>query len=87
MKSSTLRLLLSKHPDLTKDQIKIIVSQHLKVINSRISNNTTFNLKIPKFGRIHTHGNSKNKAYVARLKRHKKWRDNKNDFSDKTLLF
>ena len=87
MKAGILKILLSKHPDLTKEHIKIIVNMHLRIINTRISNNTTFKLNVPKLGIIHTHGNAKNKAYKARLKRHKKWRNKKNDFSDKTLLF
>ncbi len=87
MKISTLRILRAKYPEYTDQQIKLVVNTHLKVINQRISNNTTLNILVPSLGRIHTHGNAKNKSYVARLVRYKKWHHNKKDFSDKTLLF
>lgn len=87
MRLSTIRAIQLKNPTFSIDEIKRVVGNYLKTISNRISNNTTVNINVPKLGRIHTHGNAINSSYKARLVRHKKWRDNKADFSDKTLLF
>ena len=87
MKTSTLRKLMRMYPQYEEKEIRYIISTHIKTLSNRVYKNTTFNLLVPKLGRIHTHANSKNKAYVAVLAKHKIVRDAKNEFSDKVLLF
>jgi len=87
MKPSTLKMLREKYPKFTPHQLKVIVNYHLRSMERRISNNTTFDMTVPKFGRIHTHGNAKNKAYELRIKKFTKRHRRLNKFSDNTLLF
>jgi len=87
MKPSTLAILEKKHPHLTKQQISFIVKFHIGNIGNRVTRNTTFSITVPKLGRIHTHGNAKNKAYSLRIKKFtKRWR-HLNKFTDTELLF
>lgn len=87
MKPTTLKILQYKNPELTSDEIKLIINRHLVTINKRIKSNYTLDITIPKFGRIHTHKNavdvSKKKLHKAQIKCHKRTLM----FSDKVLLF
>lgn len=87
MKLSTLKILEAKYPRFTQHQLKVIVNYHLRSMERRMSNNTTFDMTVPKLGRIHTHGNAKNKAYQLRIKKFTKRINRLNKFSDSTLLF
>ncbi len=78
--------LLDKNPKFTKHQIKLIVNSRLKSINKKMQN-ATLDLRIDKFGRIHTHGNSKNPIIQERVNKQNKKAKLKSDFSDKMLLF
>ena len=87
MKLSTLRAIQQKNPDFTLDQIKLIVNRYLVTISKTLDRSLVFDIKVPKFGRIHTHGNAVDKmkkvAFKAQVKCHRRTAD----FSDNKLLF
>lgn len=56
-------------------------------MEKRMEKNTTFDLTVPKFGRIHTHGNAKNKAYQLKIKKFTKRFNRLFKFEDSSLLF
>lgn len=79
--------LLNNNPKFTKEQISYIIGRYLGSISIKISKSLTFNLNVPKFGRIHTHGNLVDKSQVKLLQKQYKSRQKKRDMSDKNLLF
>jgi hypothetical protein len=87
MKPSTLRTIQSKNPTFSLEEIKTVIGIHKGSLNKKLRTNSTLSLKIPVFGRVHTHGNAKSKSNLRRIKLIKKIVKKKNDFSDKTLLF
>ncbi len=78
--------LLDKNTKFNKHQIMLVVSSRLKSINKKMQN-ATMDLNVPKFGRIHTHGNAKNPIIAGRVNKQNKKAKLKSDFSDKMLLF
>lgn len=87
MKASTLKILEAKYPKFTPHQLRVIVKYHLRSMEKRMEKNTTFDLTVPKFGRIHTHGNAKNKAYQLKIKKFTKRFNRLFKFEDSSLLF
>jgi len=79
--------LKAKHPEYTEDEIKSVISMHLRILAIKLSKSETFKLSINKLGIIHTHGNAISKHKILERNYHRKNMRKVNNFSDKTLLF
>jgi nucleoid DNA-binding protein len=79
--------LMSKHPNLTKEQIQLILNSFLRMINQKLGQNKVVDLSIPNFGRVHTHGRVKDVSRAKRFKAITKGHNRNNKFSDEALLF
>lgn len=79
--------LLSKHPDLNKEQLYIIISSYIRAINQKLSQNKIVDLTIFGLGRIHNHGRVKDVSKAKRFKSISKWKAKNNKFLDETILF
>lgn len=84
---SLLRRIQKKHPNRSLEEIEIVINVHLGQLNFKLCNCQTIDVTINKFGRIHTHGNSKNKSRAKTMKRIIDFKQNKIEYSDKQLLF
>lgn len=82
-----LKRIQKKHPEYSKEQIKLILTQHLGLLNSKLSRSQTLDLTIPKLGRVHTHGNAINDKRLNINKTVKLWTRKKTAYSDSQLLF
>lgn len=87
MKPSTLKAIQLKNSTFSLEEIKTVIGVTKGSLNRKLRTNTTLSLKIPLFGRVHTHGNAKSKSNMKRIKLIGKIVKKKKDFSDKTLLF
>lgn len=79
--------LMAKHPNLTKEQIQLIISSFLTMINQKLGQNKVVDLTIPSLGRVHTHGRTKDVSKAKRFKSINDWKNKNNKFSDEALLF
>lgn len=59
--------LLDKHPDLTEKEIRAIVAEVWKRYGFKVRNGYILDFKIPKLGRVKTHGNK----FVRRVKKYR----------------
>lgn len=84
---SLLRRIQKKHPNRSLEEIEMVIQGHLTQLNIKLSGCQTIDLTIVKLGRIHTHGNSKNKSRAKTMKRIIDFKQNKIEYSDKQLLF
>lgn len=82
-----LRRIQKKNPDYSLDKISLVIDNYIANINKKIANCQTINLVVPKLGRIHTHGNSKNKAMAKRIEKNNIKINENFKYSDKQLLF
>ncbi len=82
-----LHKLKAKHPEYTEEEIKSVISMHLRILALKLAKSETFKLSINKLGTIHTHGNAVSKHKITYREYHRKNMRKVNDFSDKTLLF
>lgn len=71
----------------TEAEVRIVVNKHLSALNRKVQENRNFNLKIPHFGRVHTHGNAKDIRKIKVNNRMRKIMKERYDFSDSKLLF
>lgn len=76
-----------KNPEYSLDQIDAVLSKIWEIINKKTSNCQVLDLTIPKLGRIHTHGNTKNKAKIHIFKVIVKANRERYKYDDKQLLF
>ncbi len=65
----------------------MVIQGHINALNFKLCNCQTIDVTIVKLGRIHTHGNSKNKSRAKMVKRIIDFKQNKIEYSDKQLLF
>lgn len=82
-----LRRIQKKNPEYSLDQIDAVLSKTWEIINKKTSNCQVLDLTIPKLGRIHTHGNTKNKAKIHIFKVIVKANRERYKYDDKQLLF
>jgi len=82
-----LRRIQKKHPNRSLKEIEIVITQHLNVLNLKLSRTQVANYTIPKLGRIHTHGNVKNKSAKKVQKYSNKYLRERVKYNDTQLLF
>lgn len=87
MTKQQLKAIQVKNPKYTEEQIQFLIRRMTGAINRKIRFNSTFNLTVPKLGKIHTHGNAKNKSGVKHNEKIKKRQQLQRDFSINVLLF
>lgn len=87
MTKQQIKAIQAKNPKYTEAQIQFVIRRMTGNINRKMRFNSTFNLTVPKMGKIHTHGNAKNKSRLRHYKYVKKRNKQIKDLSIKTLLF
>lgn len=87
LNQALLHKIKAKHPEYTTEQIKMVIRGHLAKLNIMLVKGETFNITIPKLGRIHTHGNAVSRAKIIDRNYHRKNMKRIGNFTDKRLLF
>lgn len=87
MTKQQLKAIQARNPKYTEEQILFLVRRTIGNINRKIRFNSTFKLVVPKLGKIHTHGNAKNKSGDNHNKLIRKRQQLQRDFSINVLLF
>lgn len=87
MTKAQLKAIQVKNPKYTEKQILFLIRRYTGAASRKIRFNSTFDLTIPKLGKIHTHGNAKNKSADRHNQYLKKRQQLQRDFSITVLLF
>jgi len=82
---------LSKNPKFNRKEQQLIIGTLLNKISLTTKRSSVVNIKLRKFGTIHTHGNKKRMSKLKYLRRYNKMKYNENQelekYSLKKLLF
>jgi len=87
MNKNTLLRIQQKNPNYSLEQIETVINAHIGALNFKIAMCQKLSLTIPKVGRIHTHGNVKNKSDAKKSEYIKEYKAKEYRYSDKELLF
>lgn len=82
--------LIARHPNLTLHEIRMIITEVIKSKGIMIRKSNIFDFKLPKVGRIKSHGNKKHKyskKLMAKDRKRKKKELIKLSFTPKKLLY